>query len=90
MTHALARLMRNVWTSKQLRKGLGVIAMLSLFFSLALWATWPAAALWQQALPAGDSPIGTVPMLNAWTIWWNAYQLQNGFPSYWDAPIFAP
>lgn len=32
----------------------------------------------------------TVPLFNAWTIWWNADRLKHGFAGYWDSPIFFP
>lgn len=32
----------------------------------------------------------TVPLFNAWTIWWNADRLTHGFAGYWDSPIFFP
>src|SRR5690606_18272581 len=32
----------------------------------------------------------TVPLFNAWTIWWNCDRLAHGFRGYWDAPIFFP
>ena len=41
-------------------------------------------------LPTGVSTSATVPMFNAWTIWWNADRLAHGLAGYWDAPIFHP
>ncbi|RMF91132.1 MAG: hypothetical protein D6741_16290 [Planctomycetota bacterium] len=41
-------------------------------------------------LPGGRRLSATVPMLNAWTVWWNADRLTHGFSHYWDAPIFYP
>ena len=41
-------------------------------------------------LPAQQSMLMTVPLFNAWTIWWNADRLSEGLEGYWDAPIFFP
>jgi hypothetical protein len=41
-------------------------------------------------LPLKSTSVATVPLFNSWTIGWNAIQLQNGFQTYWDAPIFFP
>ncbi len=66
-------------------------AALALGFTvLAIWSIWPAPRYAYTALPTGQSAPGTVPMLNAWTIWWNADRLTNGLAGYWDAPIFHP
>lgn len=52
--------------------------------------TWPLAMRTSTELPQGTEPVATVPLFNAWTIWWNCYQSTEGFESYWTAPIFAP
>lgn len=41
-------------------------------------------------LPVRENMMTTVPLFNAWTIWWNADRLSHGFAGYWDAPIFFP
>ncbi|MHB8900191.1 MAG: hypothetical protein ACYC6Y_15690 [Thermoguttaceae bacterium] len=41
-------------------------------------------------MPTSSSSPATVPMLNAWTIWWNADRLAHGLAGYWNAPIFHP
>jgi hypothetical protein len=38
----------------------------------------------------GTEPVGTVPLFNLWTLWWNADRLQSLYLGYWDAPIFHP
>ncbi|MCA9473652.1 MAG: hypothetical protein MRJ96_08710 [Nitrospirales bacterium] len=52
--------------------------------------TWPLVWHLSDALPIGTEHELTVPLLNLWTLWWNATQAMNGFPGYWDAPIFHP
>ncbi|MCR9197140.1 MAG: hypothetical protein NXI04_00690 [Planctomycetaceae bacterium] len=42
------------------------------------------------SVPLSSTDVATVPLFNAWTIGWNADQLQHGFSDYWNAPIFHP
>ena len=77
------------WEPKLPRPGRWALLVL-LFAALAIWSFWPALRFPQAVLPAGQSTAGTIPMLNAWTIWWNADRLANGLAGYWDAPIFYP
>ncbi|MEM7349105.1 MAG: hypothetical protein AAF485_33160, partial [Chloroflexota bacterium] len=64
-----------------------------IFAIFVLWSlvlTYPL--IWQLSshIPQGDEGVGTVPLLNLWTLQWNGDQLMQGYPHYWDAPIFAP
>lgn len=43
-----------------------------------------------KSVPLSSTDVATVPLFNAWTIGWNADQLQRGFGDYWNAPIFHP
>ncbi|MFQ5732016.1 MAG: hypothetical protein ACE5KM_08680, partial [Planctomycetaceae bacterium] len=61
-----------------------------LYVSAAVAVTWPAIIHFATALPGGTERVGTVPLFNAWTIWWNADSAARGFVGYWDAPIFHP
>lgn len=61
----------------------------ALFAGLSAVFLPPPSAL-RSTLPVGRSLVLTVPLFNAWTIWWNADRLQHGFLRYWDAPIFFP
>ncbi len=63
---------------------------LLIYLGLALGATWPLARYPTTRLPLGAGPRATVPLFNAWTIWWNADRLGHSFAGYWDAPIFHP
>ncbi|MEO6458314.1 MAG: hypothetical protein ABIO92_08595 [Chloroflexia bacterium] len=56
----------------------------------ALVATWPLATTLLTAVPLGTERESTVPLLNIWTLWWNADRLAEGFAHYWDAPFFFP
>ncbi len=53
-------------------------------------ATWPLPAHLTTAIPTGLESVPTVPLLNLWTVWWNADRAAAGFVDYWNAPIFAP
>ena len=57
---------------------------------LAVVLTWPLATRLTSCLPLGQESTDTVPLLNAWTLWWNADRLEHGWTGYWDAPIFYP
>lgn len=66
---------------------------LPLFFCFLFWAlvlTYPLVLHPLTFIPLGDEPAGTVPLFNLWTLQWNIDQLMQGYPHYWDAPIFAP
>ena len=60
------------------------------YAALAVTLTWPLATHLTSRLPLGQEPTDTVPLLNAWTLWWNADRLEHGWTGYWDAPIFYP
>lgn len=61
-----------------------------LYVLLAAWAIWPAPRHAYRTLPTASTPSATVPMLNAWTIWWNVDRLSHLGRGYWNAPIFHP
>lgn len=56
----------------------------------AVWAVYPVIGQFGSSLPIRSSQLTTVPLFNAWTIWWNADRLTHGFQDYWQAPIFFP
>lgn len=58
--------------------------------ALAVATTWPLATSPATRLPLGTEEVASVPLLNAWTVWWNADRAKYGFTNYWHAPIFAP
>ena len=60
------------------------------YAALAVVLNWPLATCLTSCLPVGQEPTDTVPLLNAWTLWWNADRLEHGWVGYWDAPIFHP
>jgi hypothetical protein len=62
----------------------------ALFGLWALALTLPLVLHLPDHLPLGTESAPTVPLLNLWTLEWNAQQLAAGYPEYWDAPIFYP
>lgn len=77
--------------NRRIRAGAVRWAALILGFTIvAVWTIWPAPSQSFTVLPTGTSSPGTVPMLNAWTIWWNSDRLAHGLAGYWNAPIFHP
>ncbi len=65
------------------------LAIIILSFT-TIAVTWPLAWHLTDRVPVGTEQELTVPLFNLWTLWWNATQAMNGFPGYWDAPIFHP
>ncbi len=66
---------------------------LRLFLLFLLWAlllTYPLPLHLFSHVPRGSEEAATVPFFNLWTLRWNIDQLLQGYPRYWDAPIFAP
>jgi hypothetical protein len=61
-----------------------------LYSAFALFLTWPLGLHVFDRIPMGTEPVGTVPLFNLWTLWWNADRLQSLYLGYWDAPIFHP
>ncbi|MEZ6124217.1 MAG: hypothetical protein R3C49_13730 [Planctomycetaceae bacterium] len=57
---------------------------------LSIVVTWPLVRHLDTHVPLGDEHVATVPLLNVWTVWWNADRASNLWQNYWDAPIFAP
>ena len=57
---------------------------------VSLGLTYPLPLQLFSHIPLGDEPVGTVPLFNLWTLQWNIDQLMQGYPNYWDAPIFTP
>ncbi|MBI1879666.1 MAG: hypothetical protein HYR94_15835 [Chloroflexi bacterium] len=64
-----------------------------LFLIFTLWAlflTFPLPLHLFSHIPRGSEEAATVPFFNLWTLQWNIDQQMQGYPHYWDAPIFAP
>ncbi len=64
--------------------------MFSLYLVLALVATRPLVMSLNSGILYGCESEATVPLLNLWTLWWNADRAAVGFGGYWTAPIFHP
>lgn len=62
----------------------------TLYVAVACWISHPLLSHMWTWVPIGTEEVRTVPMFNAWTLWWNADRASHGFSGYWDAPIFFP
>ena len=62
------------------------LAVISSFTVLTLAMTYPLAREITRGLPGG---LGD-PLLNTWTLAWDADRLRHGLLGLWDAPIFYP
>lgn len=62
----------------------------ALYVLVTVAVLWPLPAVFSSRLPIGTEQARTVPMFNAWTLWWNADRAAHGGSGYWDAPIFYP
>ena len=72
------------------RRKLQRLVPLIVLVSASCWVIAPVLPVMRQHLPVRPNLLLTVPLFNAWTIWWNADRAQHGFHAYWDAPIFLP
>lgn len=59
-------------------------------YFLLLTAALSHGLIERWTVPLKSMSVVTVPLLNAWTIGWNADRALHGFAGYWDAPIFHP
>ncbi|XZE54149.1 hypothetical protein SH139x_000098 [Planctomycetaceae bacterium SH139] len=66
------------------------VVSLVMYILLAIVSTWPLASQLGSRLVVGTEIARTVPLFNAWTLWWNVDRLNRGLENYWDAPIFFP
>jgi len=58
--------------------------------AMSVWTMAPALRQPANFLPVRPNMLTTVPLFNAWTIWWNSDRLTHGFAGYWESPIFFP
>jgi len=77
---------RRFWNHPRIRVGREV----GLYLAIAVAGTWPLAAQLHSSFSIGFEGEATVPLLNLWTLWWNADRLGSGLSGYWNAPIFYP
>ena len=61
-----------------------------LYVAITLLIQWRLVGSLTTHISYGREEDATVPMLNLWTVWWNADRAQHGFQHYWDAPLFYP
>ena len=57
---------------------------------MSLIINWPLVGSMTTHISYGHETEITVPLLNVWTIWWNADRATRWMQGYWDAPIFFP
>ncbi len=76
--------------NKSLVKPARYLAVPAVFLLLSLLSTWPLATAPGSSLPMGTETSPTVPLLNVWSVWWNAHSAAQGYSGYWGAPIFYP
>ncbi|HUQ72621.1 MAG TPA: hypothetical protein VM165_24040 [Planctomycetaceae bacterium] len=69
---------------------LRTLAAWLVFVTVAVASTWPLVTQIDSVLPLGSETVATVPLLNVWTVWWNADRAAAKYERYWDAPIFHP
>lgn len=60
------------------------------YLVIALAGSWPLCLDPASKISIGFEGEATVPLLNVWTLWWNADRLAAGYQGYWNAPIFYP
>jgi len=61
-----------------------------IFFGWTLGLTYPLILTPTRFIPQGSEGVGTVPFLNLWILQWNIDQAIQGYPHFWDTPIFFP
>ena len=69
---------------------LGGWRWLALYAGLSMVIQWPLVGSLTTHISYGQEQEITVPMLNLWTVWWNADRAALGFRGYWNSPIFYP
>ena len=72
------------------RVRLGGRRWLMLYAVMSLIINWPLVGSMMTHISYGHETEITVPLLNLWTIWWNADRATRWMQGYWDAPIFFP
>src|SRR5438093_6178447 len=50
----------------------------------------PLPAHFREAIPQGRESTATVPLLNLWTVGWNAERVRHGWTAFWDGRFFHP
>lgn len=61
-----------------------------IYLAIALAGSWPLCLSATSVISIGFEREATVPLLNVWTLWWNADRLAAAYAGYWNAPIFYP
>ena len=61
---------------------------LAVYCVLSMVINWPLVGSLTTHISYGHEEQITVPLLNLWTVWWNADRVAHGFRGYWNSPIF--
>lgn len=72
------------------RDHLKPLFILPVYFLFAVLITWPLLPLVSTVIPIGTERTTTIPLFGLWSLLWNAEQIFDLFPDYWNAPIFYP
>ena len=80
----------TTYSAHQRFKASSTPIFLFIFLLWALWLTFPLILTPFRTIPLGSESAGTVPLFNLWVLQWNIDQLMQGYPNYWDAPVFSP
>ena len=59
-----------------------------LYCLLSMAINWPLVGSLTTHISYGHEEQITVPLLNLWTVWWNADRAMHGLRGYWNSPIF--
>lgn len=91
MEHSPGVSCRIKWLERQVNVRIrGNYLAVAVIILVSIGTIWPVLRGISSLIPIRDNHLTSVPMFNAWTIWWNADRLGHGFSRYWDAPIFFP
>jgi hypothetical protein len=60
------------------------------YLALSLVAVWPLPARLGSVLSQGTDRAATVPLFQAWSMWWVSDRLASDVSGLWHAPIFHP
>ena len=74
---------------RERRRGIAWAGILAAaYLALAVAAIWPLPTQLSSVLSQGTDRAVTVPLFQAWSMWWISDRLPSGFAGLWDAPIF--
>ena len=81
---------RQAGPRRQRRRVAWAGGLAAAYLAMALVSVWPLPTRLGSVLSQGTDRAATVPLFQAWSMWWVSDRLANGFSGIWDAPIFHP